>query len=490
MTRIALSGGSYQARSLAASAQRVLNVYQEIPPPSENAGSPPTFYATAPPTYYETPGLVLLASTTPGVCRGLYRSSQNAALLFAVIGPNVVSFNAATSAITLLGTISSLTTPVFMQDNGLVLIIADGTVPPTSGIGSPGGWVYSLTTGVFGPIDDAAWLGASGIVFLDTYLLFIQPGTAQWYSSPSNYLGNSTPFDPLYIASKTTYPDILAAMACVNGLIWLIGTETTEAWYDAGAADFPFQRVPQVLIQHGCIAPASIVANDGAVYFLSQDPQGQGVVLVIEGEGAERISTFPIEYAISRYGTITDAVGMTYQSQGHTFYVLTFPTADKTWVYDIASQLWHERCSLDSAGAEHAVLFRGLAYGGTTIALDATSGAFYRLDPGVFTDNGAPIKRQRCFAHMIGDGTRIFYRRFIADMASPVTTVAVALDWSDDRGLTYGNPVSLTLNANSGDALTWWRLGYARDRVFRLTWTSPAEVALQGAWIVADGGSS
>ena len=488
MTRIALGGSYYQSRSLAASAQNCLNLYVEPPSPNENAGSPPTFYSTAPPTHYLTPGLVQLATTTPGVARGLYQSSQTPGLLYGVIGPNVFTFNALTNVVTVVGTISNLTTPVFMQDNGLVLVIVDGTVPVVAG--SPGGWFLTLGTSAVHPINDSAWLGATSIAYIDTFLVFSQPGTNQWFCAPSNYLGNSTPFDPLYIASKSTYPDLLVGMAAVNQLVWLIGTETCEPWYDAGATDFPFQRVPQVLIQHGCAAVASIATNDGAIFFLSKDQQGQCVVLQIAGEQALRVSTFPIEYAISQYAVISDAKGMTYQQQGHTFYVLTFPTADKTWVYDVSTQLWHERCSTDSSGDEHAVLWNCLAYGGSTVALDASAGIIYRLDPGVYTDNGAPITRQRAFAHMIGDATRVFYRRFVADMASASTAVAVSLDWSDDRGLTFGNPVLLTLSGNYGDALTWWRLGYARDRVFRLTWTAAEEVALQGAWIQADAGSS
>jgi hypothetical protein len=480
MSRIGLAGGSYAARSLAASAQRCLNLIPEPAPPNENAGSPPTFWATAPATYYQTPGLVQRASTTPGVGRGLYQCSQTFGIIYGVVGPNVFIYNVGTGLLTVIGQISNLTTPVSMQDNGLVLVIVDGT--------ATGGWYVNLTTNVLTAISDPAFLGATDVTILDTFFVFNQPGTSNWYSSPSDYVGNSTPFDPLFIAGKDTYPDAIVGLACVNQLIWIIGAETTEAWYDAGASDFPFQRVPQVLIQHGCVAPYTIATNDESVFFLSKDQQGQGVILQIAGETAIRVSTYPIEYAISQYDVVTDAIGMTYQQQGHTFYVLTFPTADHTWVYDVSTQLWHERCSLDTQGNEHGVIWNALAFAGENVALDKASGALYRLDPFTYTDNGLPIKRQRAFAHMLGDGTRIFYRRFVADVATPTPTAGavISLDWSDDRGNTFGNPVSLTLSGNFGDALTWWRLGYARDRVFRLTWTAAAEVAIQGAWIQAD----
>jgi hypothetical protein len=484
VTRIALQGGSYQTRAVAASAQRQLNLYTETPPPNENASGPPTFYSTAPATLYPTPGLSVLADFgPPGVGRGLHRSSQSGSVIYGVVGPNVFVLNTSSNALTFVGAIANLTTPVSMEDNGLVMVIVDGT--------ATGGWYVNLATNAITAISDPAFLGSTSVIVLDTFMMFNQPGTSNWYSSPSNYIGNSTPFDPLFIAGKDTYPDIILGMSCVNQIIWLIGAETTEAWYDAGAADFPFQRVPEVLIQHGCIAPYSIASNDGAVFLLSKDQQGQSVVLQIEGYQAVRVSTYPIEYAISQYATISDAIGMTYQQSGHTFYALTFPSADHTWVYDVSTQLWHERCSLDASGGEHAVLWNALAYGnGPTVALAASGGEIYKLDPKALTDNGVPIKRQRAFAHLLGDGNRIFHRRFMADMEPTNFPDVMSLDWSDDRGFSYGTPVTMSLLNNFAGSMTWWRLGYARDRVYRLTWTAAVETAIQGCWLMADSGSS
>ena len=40
---------------------------------------------------------------------------------------------------------------------------------------------------------------------------------------------------------------------------------------------------------------------------------------------------------------ISDARAFTYQKDGHHFYVLTFPTGNKTFVFDASTSLWHER---------------------------------------------------------------------------------------------------------------------------------------------------
>jgi hypothetical protein len=70
-------------------------------------------------------------------------------------------------------------------------------------------------------------------------------------------------------------------------------------------------------------------------------------------------------------------------------------------------------------------------------------------------------------------------------------TKAVALDnlinleWSDDRGHSYGSPVSQNIGDRGAyiTSLQWQRLGYARDRVFRISWSVPLRTALQGAFI-------
>lgn len=64
----------------------------------------------------------------------------------------------------------------------------------------------------------------------------------------------------------------------------------------------------------------------------------------------------------------------------------------------------------------------------------------------------------------------------------------VFLEWSDDRAHSWSNPVSQPIG-DRGEYRTvasWNRLGYARDRVFRITWSVPVATALQGAFIELD----
>jgi len=67
----------------------------------------------------------------------------------------------------------------------------------------------------------------------------------------------------------------------------------------------------------------------------------------------------------------------------------------------------------------------------------------------------------------------------------PTPGCEVYLSWSDDRGHNYGNWVGQRMGARGEYRanLKWQRLGYARDRMFRMEWSCPAKTVLKGAFI-------
>lgn len=256
------------------------------------------------------------------------------------------------------------------------------------------------------------FVGGDVVDYLDTYLLFNKPKTPQFYSSDSLALT----FDPLWFANKETYSDLLVTMRVVHGNIWLLGEKTTEIFADVGKPDFPFEKQPDVFIDHGVVAKYSPAVYDNGLFWLSRDRQGQGIVIMGAGYQTKRISTYAIENEIAGYPRIDDAIGYCYQLAGHAFYVIAFPAADKTWSYDITTGQWHEWAWIDANGAEHR--HRSNCFwpcNGRLVVGDWENGNLYALDHRVFTDNGRPIKRVRSFPHVVNDGKRVFYRNFIAD---------------------------------------------------------------------------
>lgn len=467
--RVTLTSGAYEARSIIADAQRCVNLYPEANPKD----SPSPF------TYYPTPGLTLRGEATQNYCRCTYRASNGN--LYACYGTKIYSISH-NYVFAELGTIGFGTTPVSMADNGTTVVIVDGT---------PNGYTITMATDAFGTISDPAFYGADRVDYIDTYFVFNKPGTPQWYISGSN----AVTFDPLDFANKVGYPDNIVSLIVMHREVWLVGELTTEIWYNSGAADFTFQQMPGAYIEHGCVAKYSLAKQDLSVYWLSQDLQGNAMVLKGANYQVTRISTHALETAMQSYGAIADAVGFTYQQDGHVFYVLNFPTADKTWVYDEATQLWHERVWIDEDGTEHRMRAGtyALAYGKRFVG-DWQNANLYTWETEVYTDNGDPIVRIRSFPHLMNDGNRAFYSRFIADMQvgtqeDPTeATPVVNLRWSVTRGASWSNRIPRSLG-RAGQYLTsllFPRIGMARDMVFELSWSAPVKTALNGCFVNVD----
>ena len=405
MSRLQLSGGAYETRSVIASAQRCLNLYAESLPTGNKYTGSTGIEEPAQSAYYPTPGLRRLNTLPQNGVRAIKQATTGG--IYAVAGSGVYRLDPSTWAGTLLGSITTgHRTPVSMQDNGLMMAIVDG---------SPYGWSLDLTNDAFAAISDPTGMfsGADVVQYLDTYLLFNKPKTPQFYSSDSLALT----FDPLWFANKQSFSDLLMTLAVAKREIWLLGDRTSEVWYNSGKPDFTFEEQPGTFVDHGTCAKYSAAVYDNSVFWLSRDRQGRGFVIQGAGYQTKRISTHAIEQELAGYETLSDAIGFCYGISGHAFYVLTFPRADRTWVYDIITGLWHEWCWIDSNGDEHRHRANCCYPVNDTIVVgDWQNGNLYALDRDVYTDDGQPIKRVRAFPHILNDGNRVFYRQFVADI--------------------------------------------------------------------------
>lgn len=465
--KMPLTTGAYEARSLIASAQRCVNCYPETNPSDSEF----------PTTHYPRSGLVKLSTAPTKGFRGLYQATNGE--LFGVVADKLYLISADTWAFEELGTIAGSKGPVSMVDNSLDMVIVDGT---------PNGYIVNLETHNFAPISDPAFYGSNRVGIIDDFLIFNQPSTRQFYVSGAL----AVTFDPLDIASKNGAPDKLVAAAVSIRRILVFGEETTEVWYNSGAADFAFQRDPGVFIPHGCASAASIASSDTSIYWLSP----QGIVFRSSDMSALRISTHAMENEMRAYPSLADAIAYTIEENGHFFYVLSFPAADKTWTFDLATSQWHERMFLDNEGQEHrdriacAVHFQGKNIGG-----DWETGDLYEMNPDAFDDAGAPMLCIRSFPALSNEKKNVFLTRFFADMQVGEIPVneqepVARLRWSDTRGRTWGNAISRGMGARGrfGELVQFNRLGRSRERVFELAWSANVRTALNGAYIVAEGG--
>ncbi len=481
MAKIALTQGAYEARAAIADAQKCINLYSEKNPKD----SPFPF------TEYPTPGTVIeTTATAAGEVRQVYTASNGN--LYVVVG-DTVYYVSSSFVWTVLGTLTTSTGFVSMKDNTLAVVIVDGTVFA---------FCIDLSNNDWNTVSATNFYAADMVDFMDTYLIFNRSGTNQFFFSLSNadfsmFVGG-TAFDPLDIAAKTGNNDNIVGLRVMHRELWLIGVKTSEVWFDAGAQDFAFQAMPGAFVEHGCTALGSIAKYDLGLYWLGQDSAGANVVFRGAQYKAEIVSTKAIDREIATYPNPQGALGFTYMQEGHIFYVLQFPDADVTWVFDIYEQRWHRRGWSDTNGILHrwrANCFT--AYNGQLLVGDFENGNIYSLDLDTYLDNydgstGDAIVRTRSFPHTTNENDRLVHKNFIlaVEVGNKMSTATndsdeVSLRWSDNAGRSYGEAVLQSFGETGGylASLQWNRLGLARDRVYEASWSAPVKTSIQGAYL-------
>lgn len=516
---IPLLSGAYQAQNTIANYQRCVNLYPEINP--ENTKAP------VPVTHYLAPGLKSLLTFPEGKqVRCVYQATNGVG--YAVCGTGVYTIPKPNSAgiwtFTKLGELLTTASQVKMMDNGQFLLIADG---------SGTGWQINLATNVMTQVtketnsgtNGFAYYGANYVDYSDTFLFGNIPGTARWFASASGTLA----FDPLSFATKSGSADPLQAVIAIKRYVLLIGTLATEWWYNAGGANFPYALLPGPYVEHGCAAQYSVLKTNESVLWLSKSRQGNGLFIRINDFSALKKSTYALEAEWLTYPTITDAIAFTFQLSGHTFVGLRFPSAGKTWIYDMDSDQWHERTTLDANGrAQQWRVNCSCALYGIVVGGDYANGKLYEISSDYTDDDGVPIQRIRGFPHVMSNLVRVRHNFVTADFAvgaavprpfvEPLQfdeSPGTALDWKNELTLEQmfadpakyiadelGNPqVYLRYSTTRGKSwstllkcelglpgdyqkiVQWRRLSMSRDMIFEFSWISPQITALNGAYI-------
>lgn len=278
-------------------------------------------------------------------------------------------------------------------------------------------------------------------------------------------------FDSLDFAAMTGQANKVVAVTSMHRNVWVIGSNSFEVWINTGgegsvAGSFPLIIYQDAFGPWGCIAKYSVVSVMNQIFWLSADKFGKGMVMRAEALTAKRISTHAIEQAISTYDRIDDAIGMSYQQGGHSFYLLTFPSArdskGATWCFDASTNLWHERCWIDNNGVEYRHVANAIsaAYDHVYVG-DWRNGNLYRFDLDNYTDNGQPIKRLRSFPHQVDleSSRRVFYQQLIAQMQvgsapeSAMSSNVASTDFSGPDGTLLENFGGFTRITGEGEII-------------------------------------
>lgn len=454
LRNVPLFGVGNKALSVVVSAQERTNLYVEVQPDPEANGM----------VLYPTPGLSTDINFGASPIRGLYERGD---VRYAVVGATLWEI-AANGTTTNRGTLNTSGGRVDMSDNGLDLLIVDGTTAR---------YLLKFSTNVFSQVVSFA---ADSCAFLNGRFLASEAASGRfgWSGLYDGYV-----WDALDFATAESHPDNLRRVFVDGAVAHMLGESTVEQWADSGAEDQPIARIGAGAMQWGLAARWSVAKYGKGFLCLGKSRQGGVQVYSVMGGSYDAISTSNEEQEWARYSAVENATAYSYMANGRSFYVLNFPSADRSWLWD--GTAWNR---VESGGGRHRgeiqINFQNRSY-----VSDYENGKLYRLDPDVYTDDGEPIRRRLVTRHN-KSGDPIKLAQLWLEMESGVGLVSgqgsdpqVMLRVSRD-GKPFGNELwrSFGRIGQRAARAVWNALGQARSWTFEFTVSDPVKTVFVAGW--------
>lgn len=465
MKQIPLFGNGIKSYSEVVTAQRRINCFFDARPDGDKNSY----------VLRGTPGTVKRFELPSTPVRGWRVVGAN---MYVVSGRTLYKITDA-GVVSSLGTMAAATDNVSLADNGIEIMIVDGV----------GGYVLTVATGVFTTIVDANFPnGATTVSFLNGRFQVEKADSRQYYVGQS-YAGAT--WTPAIFASKENTSDPIIAVQVWNGALILWGSSSMEFWQDIGAAPVPYKRIDGASQSWGLAAVWSRAELNNSVVFLGQNPQGSVQVLMLNGYVPTRISTSDIENIVNGFSTFSDAVALTYMIDGHPMYQLTFPTGNRSFLFDALSGQWQEvQTGLALVNRHYANL--GVVFNTLNYVSDYSSGNIYQLVDTEYTDDGTAIKRQGVSRHIRHNGNPFSVDELVLDMDTGVglqsgqgSDPQIVLKISKDGGRTFGAERWVSIGKVGqyfSPRVIWRRLGMSVDFVFQFTMTDPVKFVITSGY--------
>lgn len=397
-------GPTYEATSPIIDAELAINLFCER---SESQG------ARTPIALILAPGKSLFASLPEAGVTCLYTVNGRT---FAA-GSQLYELNAA-GAITVRGSLGG-TIPVrpcmMFANETQLLCLNNGNL-----------YILTLATNAFAAVNMAQLVGGPDSVaqigFADGFFFawFLNTHTFQ-----QSKLEDGLTWSALDASVISLFPDNLMSMICDHREMWLFSGKKSTGYYNAGAGFPSYIPIQGAFAEFGAGAMSATVQADNTVCWIGQDERGAAVAYRLQGYSNQRISTHAVEAAWQNYTTITDARGYSYQEDGHTFWVIYFPTGNATWVYDFSTGFWHQRGNWNVvAGIYEADHSQSHTYNfGKHLVGDWASGNVYEQATSIYSDNGGILRGLRRSPTVNNSNKWVYFSEFELDIEPGITPI-------------------------------------------------------------------
>lgn len=440
---------AYKHRSKPLSVQNLINCYLETAPPAAQTAA----------AVVSSYGVASFAEGT-GLCRGGYVRNG---VPYAVIGQTLVQISSI-GAMTTLGTIGG-SGPVTIVGDEINLMIVTNTVD------------YTYNGSVVSQITDPDYPGADGVIYLDGYYIVWSGG--EYFVSANR---DPTSWDALDFASAEKVPDDIVDGIEDHSELILFGRESGEIFYDSGDADLAISKAQSGDFEVGIYCQGATTKSDNGVFFLGND----GIGYRLNGYTPERFTTHAIEQAIE------DAADKNFRMKswkegGHTF--VSIGSTSFTFVYDVATQLFHQR---QSYGYDYWRINTLLLCFNSWLSLDSLSGKVGKLSAQTFTEFGSILRCSATSPSVAEENKLIRHANLQLVFETGVglpngqgSDPKVLIRWSDSGGRLWSDWVERSLGAMGefGQLVAINRVGQARNRVYEYAITDPVRRTLLQATV-------
>ncbi len=361
---INITGGSYQSRTRPLSSQETRNFYHMVVEQGKEQYILHSF-----------PGLNHLATATIGADRGI---TSMAGVGYRVVGSKLYSFTQY-GVHTEIGAIGGNKRCIFANDGVNLIIVCES--------------VYIYDGSTVSTISDVDIIGSTAVTFLNNQMIYTNDNLFV-VASP----GIPNVASGLDAAAAESKPDDLVRAYAFQQSVYMFGETTCEPWWNTGSGNPPFERIDGQIFEVGCGAIHSIAHTDEYLYWLGDDK----AVYAASGGAKKRISSVAISHAIETYDDTSDAHGYTFTFEGMNFYMIHFPTAEKTWcINESLGEMGWFQVSSGTSGGQYQGTSLTTVYNKNFVA-DTNNGRLYELDISTFTNNSDIIQRRRVTSSVNG----------------------------------------------------------------------------------------
>jgi hypothetical protein len=489
MSRFGFCSGAYLLQSPNVDAEECMNLYPETP---ETPG------AKAAVTLMHTPGTQIAyqlpEASVPGEFtvngRG-FAAASNFYELLPSKTPNFTQWGELNGPPTSPTQIFSCQTHLLILSNGDLYIFVLTAFTDSSSVFHPANEFFAVNMGQFnGPVLQ--------IDFCDGYFFATIQNSNTFQVSN---LEDGTTWSGLFISTISYFPDNIVSMKVDHREAWFFSGKKSIAYYNAGAGYPPFIPIQGAFLEDGAAAAFGTVQANDTVCWISLNERGQGVAKMMGSYVGIRISTLAVEFAWQSYATISDAVAYAYQDQGHNFWVIRFPSANVTWVYDFSTSLWHKRGFWQLANGTYSAhrSTSHMEFGGVHLVGDWASGNIYQMSINLYTDFGNPLRWYRRSPNISAENEWIYFEEIQFDIQKGLGPQPPLLDGDGQpRGpqviLEWFDNVTVKSNSyyldcgQAGDVnvrIRKTKLGRSRNRSFALSGSDPIPWRIADAYLNA-----